>query len=79
MSGRQHMPGGKVPGAKNPTLAGQKRPKGSHGATNCGFDTWISFKGQGISIDGVANDNGLPRRLDGYMTDWLNRWALEFV
>ncbi len=44
-----------------------------------GFDTWISFKGQGVYIDGVVNDNGVRRQLDGYMTDWLNRWAVEFV
>lgn len=24
-----------------------------------GFDSWISFKGQGIYIDGVVNDNGI--------------------
>ncbi len=44
-----------------------------------GFDTWISFKGQGIYLDPVVNVDGRPRQLDGYMTDWLNRWALEFV
>lgn len=44
-----------------------------------GFDTWISFKGQGIYIDGVINDNGVQRQLDGYMTDELNRRAVEFV
>lgn len=44
-----------------------------------GFDTWISFKGQGVYIDGVVNDNGIERQLDGYMTDSLNRWAVDFV
>lgn len=44
-----------------------------------GFDTWISFKGQGAYIDGVVNDNGVQRQLDGYMTDHLNRWAVEFI
>jgi len=44
-----------------------------------GFDHWISFKGQGIYLDPVVNINGRQRQLDGYMTDWLNRWALEFV
>lgn len=44
-----------------------------------GFDSWISFKGQGIYIDGVVNDNGTRRQLRGNMTDYLNRRALEFV
>lgn len=44
-----------------------------------GFDHWISFKGQGIYLDPVVNVDGRPRQLDGHMTDWLNRWALEFV
>ncbi len=44
-----------------------------------GFDTWISFKGQGVYIDGVVNDNGMQRQLRGNMTDYLNRRAVEFV
>lgn len=44
-----------------------------------GYDTWISFKGQGIYIDGVVNENGNRRQLDGYMTDFLNDKAVEFV
>ena len=44
-----------------------------------GFDHWISFKGQGIYLDPVVNVGGRQRQLDGHMTDWLNRWALEFV
>lgn len=44
-----------------------------------GFDRWLSFKGQGIYIDGVVNDDGLPRQLTGYMTDYLNEQAVAFV
>ena len=44
-----------------------------------GFDTWISFKGQGIYIDGVINHNGERRQLTGYMTDFINEWAVEFL
>ena len=44
-----------------------------------GFDSWISFKGQGIYIDGVVNDNGTRRQVRGNMTDYLNQRALEFV
>jgi N-acetylglucosamine-6-sulfatase len=44
-----------------------------------GFDHWISFKGQGIYLDPVVNIDGRQRQLDGHMTDWLNRRALDFV
>ena len=44
-----------------------------------GFDRWLSFKGQGIYIDGVVNDDGLQRQITGYMTDYLNEQALAFV
>ncbi|GAB5561559.1 MAG: sulfatase [Synoicihabitans sp.] len=44
-----------------------------------GFDTWISFKGQGIYIDGVINHNGERRQLTGYMTDFINQWSVEFL
>lgn len=44
-----------------------------------GFDYWISFKGQGQYIDPVVNENGTRRQLDGYITDYLNRKAVEYV
>jgi N-acetylglucosamine-6-sulfatase len=44
-----------------------------------GFDYWISFKGQGQYIDPVVNENGTRRQLDGYMTDYLNEKAVDFV
>ena len=44
-----------------------------------GFDHWVSFKGQGAYIDGVANENGLRRQLTGYMTDYLNQQAVAFI
>ena len=44
-----------------------------------GFDRWVSFKGQGIYIDGVVNEDGMRRQLTGYMTDYLNDQAVEFV
>lgn len=44
-----------------------------------GFDRWFSFKGQGAYIDGVVNDDGLVRQMDGYMTDILNEQAVAWV
>lgn len=42
-----------------------------------GFDRWFSFKGQGAYIEGVVNDDGVRRQLDGHMTDHINRQAVE--
>ena len=44
-----------------------------------GFDRWVSFKGQGIYIDGVVIEDGVSRQLTGYMTDYLNAQAVAFV
>jgi N-acetylglucosamine-6-sulfatase len=44
-----------------------------------GFDYWVSFKGQGAYIDGVVNEDGKRRQLTGYMTDYLNDQAVEFI
>jgi len=44
-----------------------------------GFDRWVSFKGQGIYIDGVVNEDGVSRQLTGYMTDYLNEQAVAFI
>ena len=44
-----------------------------------GFDRWISFKGQGLYLDPVVNLDGVLEQLDGYMTDYLNDRAIEFV
>lgn len=44
-----------------------------------GFDDWISFKGQGQYRDPVVNDNGQRIQLSGYMTDYLNEKAIDFI
>jgi len=44
-----------------------------------GFDHWVSFKGQGVYIDPVVNYNGESRQLRGYMTDYLNQEAVNYV
>ncbi|HEX8499071.1 MAG TPA: sulfatase [Pyrinomonadaceae bacterium] len=44
-----------------------------------GFDHWVSFKGQGVYLDPVVNVDGRQLQIDGHMTDFLNRRALEFV
>jgi N-acetylglucosamine-6-sulfatase len=44
-----------------------------------GFDRWLGFKGQGMYIQGVVNNDSHQEQLDGYMTDYLNEQAVAFV
>ena len=44
-----------------------------------GFDYWCSFSGQGNYNGNDLNINGKVIRNDGYITDELNKYALEFV
>jgi N-acetylglucosamine-6-sulfatase len=44
-----------------------------------GFDHWVSFPGQGESVNPVLNVNGRASRADGYITDVLTDRAVEFL
>ncbi len=44
-----------------------------------GFDRWVSFKGQGAYTNPALNVDGKQVKAEGYMTDLLNRQALDFV
>lgn len=44
-----------------------------------GFDRWVSFRGQGVFEKPPLNIDGKPVQSDGYMTDELNRYAVEFI
>ena len=44
-----------------------------------GFDHWISCKGQGQFIDPVVNINGVQQQQDGYLTDLITDWSVEFL
>lgn len=44
-----------------------------------GFDYWCSFSGQGNYNRNDLNINGKVVRNDGYITDELNKYALDFV
>lgn len=44
-----------------------------------GFDRWVSFEGQGDYIDADFNVDGERFTESGYITDILNRYALEFI
>ncbi|MEZ5399853.1 MAG: sulfatase-like hydrolase/transferase [Bryobacteraceae bacterium] len=44
-----------------------------------GFDHWVSFPGQGESIDPVLNVNGRTARARGYVTDVLTDHCVDFL
>ena len=52
---------------------------GESDAPRPGFDHWISFRGQGIYNDPVININGESKKVDGYITDLLTGYALDFI
>ncbi|MDI6829283.1 MAG: sulfatase-like hydrolase/transferase, partial [Armatimonadota bacterium] len=44
-----------------------------------GFDHWISFKGQGVYYNPMINFNGENKRVNGYMTDLLTEYAVDWL
>jgi N-acetylglucosamine-6-sulfatase len=44
-----------------------------------GFDYWVSFRGQGVYVDPVLNENGRAVKRTGYLTDLLTEYALAWL
>ncbi|MBT8399342.1 MAG: sulfatase-like hydrolase/transferase, partial [Rhodothermia bacterium] len=44
-----------------------------------GFDRWVSFRGQGVYYNPTLNIDGEQVRRDGYITDILTDYALEWL
>lgn len=44
-----------------------------------GFDRWVSFKGQGVYENPNINVDGKSSKVDGYITDLLTGYAVDFV
>ncbi|MDH7482754.1 MAG: sulfatase [Armatimonadota bacterium] len=44
-----------------------------------GFNHWISFKGQGVYYNPTLNINGETKKVDGYMTDILTEFAVDWL
>ncbi|MGH9657015.1 MAG: sulfatase family protein [Bryobacteraceae bacterium] len=44
-----------------------------------GFDTWVSFRGQGECLDPDLNVDGRPEKSRGYVTDILTDHAVRFL
>jgi N-acetylglucosamine-6-sulfatase len=52
---------------------------GNDASPRPGYDTWMSFRGQGAITDPVFWEQGSEKQLRGYVTDLLNERAAEFV
>ena len=52
---------------------------GNDAAPRPGYDTWISFRGQGTIVDPTFYEGGKETQLRGYVTDLLNERAAKFV
>ncbi len=44
-----------------------------------GFDRWVSFKGQGNYVNPEINEDGKDVNSQGYITDLLTGYAVEFI
>jgi arylsulfatase A-like enzyme len=44
-----------------------------------GFDYWATFPGQGVYFNNTFTVNGKKVPTEGYITDHINRFALEFL
>jgi len=44
-----------------------------------GFNYWLSFDGQGVYIDPVLNENGTEFKKQGYITDMLTDYAVNWL
>jgi N-acetylglucosamine-6-sulfatase len=44
-----------------------------------GLDHWVGFKGQGVYTDPVLNFDGKSEKANGYITDLLDKYAVEFI
>ncbi len=52
---------------------------GNDDSARPGFDTWVSFKGQGQYLDPEISEDGRTATVRGYVTDILNARAIEFL
>ena len=44
-----------------------------------GFDYWLSFRGQGVYVNPVLNENGKSFTRTGYITDLLTEYATNWI
>ena len=56
-----------------------KMHMGNDDSPRPGYDRWVSFKGQGDYENPEINVDGQSRKMEGYMTDILTQFAVDFV
>ncbi|MBM3763135.1 MAG: sulfatase [Acidobacteria bacterium] len=52
---------------------------GNYSGPKPGWDKWVSFRGQGQYDNPLLNIDGTEQKTEGYMTDLLNKQAVDFV
>lgn len=52
---------------------------GNDGKPRPGYDHWVAYDGHGRLMDPTLNENGKYRKHSGYVTDIMNRMAVDFV
>jgi N-acetylglucosamine-6-sulfatase len=52
---------------------------GASDAARPGFDRWVSFRGQGVYNNPTFNIDGKKVQRDGYVTDLITDYALDFI
>ena len=52
---------------------------GNDGMPRPGYDSWVSYDGHGRLVDPVLNHDGHYQQHKGYVTDIMNRLAVDFV
>jgi N-acetylglucosamine-6-sulfatase len=52
---------------------------GNNGKPRPGYDHWVAYDGHGRLFDPLLNENGTYVQHRGYVTDIMNRMAVEFV
>jgi len=52
---------------------------GNDGKPRPGYDHWVAYDGHGRLYDPKLNENGTYRQHSGYITDIMNRMAVEYV
>ena len=63
----------------NTAFVGKWHMGGSTDEPRPGFDHWVSFRGQGTYFDPLLNINGERKKVDGYTTDILTGYAVDYI
>ena len=60
-------------------FVGKWHMNGTNSEPRPGFDYWLSFAGQGFYTNNVLNENGRKFKEDGYITDIISNYAVDYI